>query len=232
MLALEHRAARARAAWSRRRWSTPRLNIAAEQVIESSAYGALLARDGNRGPAAAPQNLYQAADPDEYGRDDSWVAIAVATDEQWASLRRALGEPDWAADPALATAAGRSARARPHRRAPAGGAATGRPTRSSRRAVGRRGPRRQGDAAPPPARAGAARVPRLLRGGGPPGDRASRYSTLPMRSRAARSGSTQRHAPLLGEHNEELLGELGLTPVRDRRARSRRDHRWLAPPGH
>ena len=51
------------------------------------------------GPAAAPQNLYQVAGPDEYGRDDCWVAIAVATDEQWASLRRALGEPEWAADP-------------------------------------------------------------------------------------------------------------------------------------
>ena len=41
------------------------LNVAAEQVIEYSAYGALLARDGNRGPTAAPQNLYLAADADE-----------------------------------------------------------------------------------------------------------------------------------------------------------------------
>ena len=69
----------------------PRLNIAAEQVIEVSAYGALLARAGNRGPTAAPQNLYQAAGPDENGRDDSWVAIAVATDEQWESLRSRPG---------------------------------------------------------------------------------------------------------------------------------------------
>ena len=45
------------------------LNIAAEQVIEHSAYGALLTRTGNRGPCAAPQNLYQAAAPPE-GRDD------------------------------------------------------------------------------------------------------------------------------------------------------------------
>ena len=50
------------------------LNIAAEQVIEYSAYGALLQRDGNRGPAAAPQNLYQRAEIDEFGRADSWVA--------------------------------------------------------------------------------------------------------------------------------------------------------------
>ena len=34
------------------------LNVAGEQVIEHSAYGALLSRAGNRGPAAAPQNCY------------------------------------------------------------------------------------------------------------------------------------------------------------------------------
>ena len=38
------------------------LSVAAEQVVEHSAYGALLERDGNRGPTAAPQNLYLTAD--------------------------------------------------------------------------------------------------------------------------------------------------------------------------
>lgn len=75
------------------------LNIAAEQVIEYSAYGALLQRDGNRGPTAAPQNVYQTADVDEFGRLDSWVAIAVAGDEQWTGLCEALGRPQWALDP-------------------------------------------------------------------------------------------------------------------------------------
>src|SRR5262249_3255581 len=83
------------------------LNVAAEQVIEHSAYGALLTRSGNRGPCAVPQNLYQAAGPDDYGRDDSWVAIAVATDEQWASLCDAVGKLEWASDPSFATADGR-----------------------------------------------------------------------------------------------------------------------------
>ena len=41
------------------------LSIAAEQIVEQSAYGALLGRDGNRGPAAAPQNLYLASDRDD-----------------------------------------------------------------------------------------------------------------------------------------------------------------------
>ncbi|AGB24787.1 putative acyl-CoA transferase/carnitine dehydratase [Mycobacterium sp. JS623] len=82
------------------------LNIAAEQVIEYSAYGSVLQRDGNRGPTAAPQNLYLTNEIDEFGRRDCWVAVAVATDEQWGGLCNALGDPGWA-DPALATADGR-----------------------------------------------------------------------------------------------------------------------------
>jgi crotonobetainyl-CoA:carnitine CoA-transferase CaiB-like acyl-CoA transferase len=85
------------------------LNVGAEQIVEHSAYGALLQRDGNRGPTAAPQNLYLTADVDEDGGRDAWVAVAVATDEQWSALRDALGCPGWAMDPGLTTAAGRRA---------------------------------------------------------------------------------------------------------------------------
>jgi crotonobetainyl-CoA:carnitine CoA-transferase CaiB-like acyl-CoA transferase len=85
------------------------LSISAEQIIEYSAYGAVLERAGNRGPTAAPQNLYRAADIDEFGRPDSWVAVAVATDDQWRYLCDALGSPSWAVDPSLSTAAGRRA---------------------------------------------------------------------------------------------------------------------------
>lgn len=79
------------------------LNIAAEQVIEYSAYGQLLRRTGNRGPYAAPQGVYRCAGPEEY------VALAVATDTQWGALRVVMNEPDWAQDPAFATTAGRRA---------------------------------------------------------------------------------------------------------------------------
>ena len=41
----------------------------------------------------------------------------------------------------------------------------------------------------------------------------SRYSTLPMRFSRGPAKVHQRHAPLLGEHNRELLGELGLSPA-------------------
>jgi crotonobetainyl-CoA:carnitine CoA-transferase CaiB-like acyl-CoA transferase len=85
------------------------LNVAGEQVIEFSANGVRLDRTGNRGPAAAPQNCYQASDWDDDLDQHRWVAIAVADDDQWAALRSALGEPAWAARPELATMAGRMA---------------------------------------------------------------------------------------------------------------------------
>ena len=79
------------------------LNAAAEQVVEYGASGTLLGRNGNRGPGAAPQNLYACAG------DEEWLALAVATDDQWATLRTVLDDPPWAADAALDTAAGRFA---------------------------------------------------------------------------------------------------------------------------
>jgi crotonobetainyl-CoA:carnitine CoA-transferase CaiB-like acyl-CoA transferase len=79
------------------------LNAAAELVIEKTAYGNRLERDGNRSPHVAPQGLYPG------GGDETWLAVSVATDEQWSGLRRALGDPEWAADPGLATVEGRRA---------------------------------------------------------------------------------------------------------------------------
>ena len=75
--------------------------VAAEQVIEYTAYGNVLGRDGNRSPRAAPQGVYACA-----GTDD-WLALSVLDDAQWAGLVKALGSPDWALDPELATASGR-----------------------------------------------------------------------------------------------------------------------------
>jgi crotonobetainyl-CoA:carnitine CoA-transferase CaiB-like acyl-CoA transferase len=77
------------------------LNVAAEQVIEYSAYGRLLVRAANRGPYAAPQGVYRCA-----GEDDH-LALAVATDAQWRRLCTLLGSVDWSRDPALESAGGR-----------------------------------------------------------------------------------------------------------------------------
>jgi crotonobetainyl-CoA:carnitine CoA-transferase CaiB-like acyl-CoA transferase len=107
LLALEHRRRTGQGVRIEAAMVDAALNVAAEQVIEYSAYGALLQRGGNRGPTAAPQNLYRTNEIDEFGRRDCWVAVAVTTDEQWVGLWDALGRPDWATDRSLETADGR-----------------------------------------------------------------------------------------------------------------------------
>ena len=84
------------------------LNIAAELVVEHQAHGVALHREGNHG-RGVPHNLYLSSERDVVGRQDLWVAVVVDTDEQWHGLRRALGEPSWAADPALGDLDGRRA---------------------------------------------------------------------------------------------------------------------------
>ena len=70
-------------------------------MIEFSAHGVRLDRLGNRGLAAAPQNSYACADWDDDLGQHRWVSIAVATDDGSGPRCAALGDPAWAADPAL-----------------------------------------------------------------------------------------------------------------------------------
>lgn len=70
------------------------LNVAAEQVIEHTAYGRLLARMGNRSPEAAPQGLYPCRGH-ETMTNPQWLALSVATDAQWRSVLDVLGNPAW-----------------------------------------------------------------------------------------------------------------------------------------
>jgi crotonobetainyl-CoA:carnitine CoA-transferase CaiB-like acyl-CoA transferase len=77
------------------------LNAAAEQVVEYGASGALLSRDGNRSAAAAPQGVYPCAG------EDQWIAVAVASDDQWRSLLTLLGHPSWSISDDLSDAGGR-----------------------------------------------------------------------------------------------------------------------------
>jgi crotonobetainyl-CoA:carnitine CoA-transferase CaiB-like acyl-CoA transferase len=73
------------------------LNVAAEAIVEYGAGAPAPGRLGNRGPDAAPQGVYPGS------VIDSWVALAVETDAQWDALVTAVGSPAWAADPALRT---------------------------------------------------------------------------------------------------------------------------------
>lgn len=211
LLALEHRRRTGQGVLVEAAMVDAALNIAAEQVIEHSAYGALLQRAGNRGPVAAPQNLYLTADIDEFGRADCWVAVAVTTDQQWEALRDAIGRPDWAMDPQLATDAGRRARhdlIDEHLAAwclPRGGDAIVETLWSAGVPVAKvMQPHRQTE------------LPQLshrhfFEQVGHPVNVAAPHSTLPV-SLANGPERFHRHAaPLLGEHNHELLSELGLS---------------------
>ncbi len=187
------------------------LSISAEQIIEYSAYGALLERAGNRGPTAAPQDLYLSADIDEFGRPDSWVAIAVGTDEQWKGLCGALGSPAWAIDPKLATGAGRAV----HQDLIDERLAAWCEHRSAEDIVATlwdagvpvakvMQPHRQTQLEQLAFRAFFEEVDHPVNG-------PARLSTVPVRFSAGPCKFHTRHAPLLGQHNRELLGELGLT---------------------
>ncbi len=79
------------------------VNVSAEQILEFEAYGELMTRRGNRCVQAVPQGVYACAGTDE------WLALSVTTEEQWKALCEAIGFPAWAADPKLATVARRSA---------------------------------------------------------------------------------------------------------------------------
>ena len=209
LLALEHRRRTGEGVLVEAAMVDAALNIAAEQVIEYSAHGVLLQRAGNRGPAAAPQNIYQADGIDEFGRDDTWVAIAVATDAQWAALRAALGSPEWAMDPRLSSAAGRHAQ---HDAIDEHLSAWCR-TRSADQIVETLWP-----AGVPVAKVlqphRQTEIPQLAHRGffeavDHPVNATAPHSTMP--ARFSRQPLHRAPAPLLGEHNAEVLGQLGLT---------------------
>jgi crotonobetainyl-CoA:carnitine CoA-transferase CaiB-like acyl-CoA transferase len=85
------------------------LNAAAEQIVEFSAYGTLMQRAGNRCVQAAPQGLYACLG--HRPESEQWLALSIETRQQWASLKKCLGEP-----PALeeASFASHAARLRNH----------------------------------------------------------------------------------------------------------------------
>ncbi|OMC56791.1 CoA-transferase [Mycobacterium sp. IS-836] len=213
LLALEHRCRTGEGVLVEAAMVDAALSISAEQIIEYTAYGALLERAGNRGPAAAPQNLYRAADIDEFGRLDSWVAIAVTNDEQWESLCGALGSPPWATDPALSTEAGRRA----HQDSIDEHLAAWCEQRTRDDIVAKlwdagvpvakvMQPHRQTELQQLAFRGFFEEVDHPVNG-------RAKLSTMPMRFAGGPARSHTKAAPLLGQHNHELLAELGLTPA-------------------
>ena len=83
------------------------LNVAAEQLVEFTAYGNRMEREGNRSPIAAPQGLYACAGSQP--GQERWLALSISTDAQWRALCGLLGDPDWAAEARFETHLGRRA---------------------------------------------------------------------------------------------------------------------------
>ena len=176
------------------------LNVAAEQVIEWTANGHLMERGGNRSPYAAPQGIYRTS------ADETWVGLAVETDEQWTALCDAIGRDDFVG----LDAATRRARHDEIDQAIAAWAAPLSDEEAARDLVARgvpagivRNPQR-GDLHPQLAHRGYfEQVDHPVTG------------THPVAGLPWRSASVERWirmpAPTLGQHNREILAELGVS---------------------
>ncbi len=80
------------------------LQFLAPVLMDYMINGRIMTRAGNRSPHAAPHATYHCA-----GEGEKWCAIAVETDEEWASFCKVVGEPEWTGDPKFATLEGRKA---------------------------------------------------------------------------------------------------------------------------
>ncbi len=75
------------------------------EVEQAIGNRSIYASDGQ-----APSGVYPCISPGgpETG-DDRWIAITVTSNATWDALRAEMGDPEWARDPELGTAAGRAA---------------------------------------------------------------------------------------------------------------------------
>jgi crotonobetainyl-CoA:carnitine CoA-transferase CaiB-like acyl-CoA transferase len=201
--ALEHRATTGEGLLVETPLVETALNVAAEQSIEWTANGVLLGREGNRSFESAPQGVYPCAD------DDRYVVISVATDDQWHRLRAVLDDPALD-DRALDTLGGRRAG---HDRIDASIVSwlTGQHVDDAVERLALAGV----PAAPTLDARRLNHLPQLAaRGWFEPLEHPVAgkvlYESLPMTFSAMPRPIYRRPAPTLGEHNHEVLRELGL----------------------
>lgn len=107
ILALEHRRRANQGVLIEVPQFTTGMNLSAEQVIEHSATGTLLCRNGNRSWVHAPQGAYRVADAEQaydFMPKDEWIALSVTSSGQWQALCRVIGSPQLARDAELVDA--------------------------------------------------------------------------------------------------------------------------------
>lgn len=76
-------------------------HFVAPGILQAQLLGSVPERRGNRHESAAPHGVYPCA------QADTWCAISVHDDAEWARLAEALGHPPWAMSSRFATALGR-----------------------------------------------------------------------------------------------------------------------------
>jgi crotonobetainyl-CoA:carnitine CoA-transferase CaiB-like acyl-CoA transferase len=77
------------------------LQFLAPEILDAQVNGYVAPRMGNRKRDAAPQGIY------ECSGENQWCAIAIDTDDQWTQLCSVLGHPQWSQDDALSTVTNR-----------------------------------------------------------------------------------------------------------------------------
>jgi len=77
------------------------LQYIAPSLLEFTANGSVAERMGNRDPAMAPHGVFPVAG------DDRWIAIAIRNDEDWCALRGVAEGEAWGCDERFATFVGR-----------------------------------------------------------------------------------------------------------------------------
>ena len=72
-----------------------------ESTLDWRVNGRIQSAMGNAHPSRAPQGCYKCRG------EDNWLVISVGSDEEWAGLKRAMGNPDWAREARFDTVLGR-----------------------------------------------------------------------------------------------------------------------------
>ncbi|WP_432828646.1 CaiB/BaiF CoA transferase family protein [Dactylosporangium sp. CA-092794] len=105
LAALMHRQRTGRGQWIDASQTEAGIFVGGTSVLDWSANGRAWSRIGNRSPykPAAPHGAYRCAG------GDRWVAIACFTEADWRALADVAGRPQWLADPRFATLADRLA---------------------------------------------------------------------------------------------------------------------------
>ena len=178
--------------------------LTAEQVIAYSMTGKLQGRTGNRSEVMAPQGVYPTA-------DGEWVAISIRDDGEWEKLVNIVGSPHWAGSARLVHLTDRQVDHDILDRLLAGWSKTlnADTVVDSLRAAGipvakiLTAPRMYAD----PHLMDRALYQELPH----PRSGPRRYPRFPMRQSPGTKGANRFGAPTLGQHNREILSELGLS---------------------